>query len=140
MKRNKDDKRVLRSGNGRQNTTSRRKIRRRSNKNNFNNRPVMHRNPQNRRRKKRKTSKTLMVVMIVALIAFVIGAGIGVSLSFNDNDSGDDQPQFKNVTKEMTTGLNDTEQVYFEKNVDDVDFNENQTSQLDVQYKYSDDN
>jgi len=79
-----------------------------------------------------------MIVMIVALIAFVIGAGIGVSLSFDDGN--DDQPQFENVTKEMTTGLNDTEQVYFDKEVDDVDFNENVTSQLDVQYKYSEDN
>jgi hypothetical protein len=79
-----------------------------------------------------------MIFMIVALIAFVIGAGIGVSLSFDDGN--DDQPQFENVTKEMTTGLNDTEQVYFDKEVDDVDFNENVTSQLDVQYKYSEDN
>jgi hypothetical protein len=136
MKRNKDDKRVLRSGNGRQNTSGR-KIRRSNNNHHFNS-PVMSRGPKNRRRRKRKTSKTLMIFMIVALIAFVIGAGIGVSLSFDDGN--DDQPQFENVTKEMTTGLNDTEQVYFDKEVDDVDFNENVTSQLDVQYKYSEDN
>lgn len=138
MRRKRDDKRVLRSGNGRQNT-SKRKIRR-GNNNHFNNRPVMSRGSVNRQKKQRKTSKTLMIVMIVALIAFVVGAGIGVSLSFGDNNNDDDQPQFENVTKEMTTGLNDTEEVYFEKNVDDVDFNENQTSQLDVQYKYSYDN
>jgi len=137
MRRKKENKRVLRSGNGRQNT-SKRKIRR-SNNNHFNNRPVISRGPVNRRKKKRKTSKTLMVMMIVALIAFVIGAGIGVSLSF-DNDSGDDKPQFENVTKEMTSGLNETEQVYYDKEVDDVDFNENSTSQLDIQYKYTYDN
>ena len=138
MRQNKDDKRVLRSGNGRQSNASRRIIRR-NNKNNFNARPVMSRDPVNRRKKKRKTSKTLMIVMIVALIAFVIGAGIGVSLSF-DNGDDDNQPQFENVTKEMTIGLNDTKDVYFEENVDDVDYNENQASQLDVQYTYSDNN
>ena len=138
MRRNKDDKRVLRSGNGRQNNTSKRKVRRRSNKNNFNNRPVMSRGPKNRRKNKRKTSKAVMLVMIVALVAFVIGAGIGVSLSFDDGS--DDQPQFENVTKEMTTGLNDTEPIYFDKEVDDVDYNENETSQLDIQYTYTDDN
>ena len=40
----------------------------------------------------------------------------------------------------MTIGLNDTKDVYFEENVDDVDYNENQASQLDVQYTYSDNN
>ena len=135
MRRKRDDKRVLRSGNGRQNT-SKRKIRR-GNNNHFNNRPVMSRGPVNRQKKQRKSSKTLMVIMIVALIAFVVGAGIGVSLSLGNNGNDDNQPHFENVTKEMTTGLNETEPVYFEKNVDDVDFNENQTSQLDVQYKYA---
>lgn len=135
MRRNKDDKRVLRSGNGRQNT-SKRKIRR--NKNSFNNRPAIPRAPKNRRnRKKRKTSGFLVLIMIIALLAFVIGAGLGVSLSF-DNDDGDDAPQFENVTKEMTSGLNDTEQVYYDKETDNVDFNENDTSQLNVKYTYSD--
>lgn len=137
MRRNKDDKRVLRSGNGRQNT-SKRKIRRK--KNNFNNRPAMSRNPPNRRRKqKRKTSGFLVLIMIIALAAFIIGAGIGVSLSFDDGDSGDDAPKFENVTKEMTTDLNDTEEVYFDKEVDNVDYNENQTSQFESQYSYSSD-
>lgn len=136
MRRKKDDKRVLRSGNGRQNN-SKRKFRRK--KNNFNSRPVMSRNPPKRRnRQKRKTSGFLVLIMIIALAAFIIGAGIGVSLSFDDGDSGDDAPKFENVTKEMTTGLNDTEDVYFDKSVDGVDYNENQTSQLEVKYQYSD--
>lgn len=135
MRRNKDDKRVLRSGNGRQNPPKR-KIRR--NNKSIKNRHMMSRTPQNRRsRPKRKTSGFLVLIMIIALAAFVIGAGIGVSLSFDDG-SGDDAPQFENVTKEMTTGLNDTEQVYFDKEVDDVDFNENETSQLEIKYQYSD--
>lgn len=133
MRGNKDDKRVLRSGNGRQNN-SKRKIRRRSN-NSYNSRsPAAARQARNRRKQKRKSSGTLMMVMIIALIAFVIGAGIGVSLSFDDGSSDDDKPQYENVTDEMTANLNDTEDVYFEKNVDDVDFNENQTSELTVTY------
>ena len=40
----------------------------------------------------------------------------------------------------MTTGLNDTEPIYFDKEVDDVDYNENETSQLDIQYTYTYDN
>ena len=139
MRRNKDDKRVLRSGNGRKNNSSRMKIRR-GNDNKLKNRPVMRRNPHTgRARKKRKSSKTLMAVMIIALVAFVIGAGIGVSLSF-DNGDADEGPHYENVTKEMTSNLNDTEQVYFEKNVDDVDYNENTTSQLNVEYQYSNNN
>lgn len=134
MRRKKDDKRVLRVGNGRQ-QSSKQKIRR--NKNSYNNRRFNSNNrARNRRinRKKRKTSKSLVLVMIVALIAFVIGAGIGVSLSLDDGS--DDGPQFENVTKEMTSNLNDTEQVYFDKDLDGVDFNENETSQLDIQYQY----
>ena len=136
MRRKKDDKRVLRPGNGRQKNSSKRRIRR-NNKNALPSRPVISK-PSNYGpvRKKRKASKGLMIVMIVALVAFVIGAGIGVSLSFDDG-SADDGPHYVNVTKEMTSNLNDTEDVYFEKNVDDVDFNENQTSQLNVQYQYS---
>ena len=132
MRRKKDDKRVLRSGNGRQNATKR-KIRR-GNVNKLKNRPVMHRNPHTgRARKERKSSKAVMAVMIIALIAFVIGAGIGVSLSF-DNGGDDEGPHYENVTKEMTSNLNDTEDIYFDKNVDGIDYNENSTSQLNVNY------
>ena len=40
---------------------------------------------------------------------------------------GNSGSRWINVTEEMTTNLNDTEPIYFEKNVDDVDFNDNQT-------------
>ena len=126
MARKRDDKRVLRVGNGRQQNSRRnRRIRN-------NNRRAAPMQPVKRRtRKKQKTSKTMMVMIIIALVAFVIGAGIGVSLSFED-DTVDEGPHYENVTKEMTNGLNETEQVYFEKDVDDVDFNENDTSQLNL--------
>jgi hypothetical protein len=128
MRRKKDDKRVLRSGNGRQNT-SKRKFGRSRNK--FNNRQSMPRNPRNRRPKKqRKSSGTLMFLVIIALVAFVIGAGIGVSLSFDD---GSDKPHFENVTEEMTKNVNNSSVVY-DMEVDDIDYNENGSSQLNSQY------
>jgi hypothetical protein len=133
MRRKKDDKRVLRSGNGRQKSSQKRRIRR-------NNRQAISKRPMinNKRNKpKRKANKSLVLIMIIALIAFVIGAGIGISFILGE-DAADNAPHYKNVTKEMTSNLNETEQVYFEKDVDDVDFNENETSQLDVKYTYSD--
>lgn len=131
MRRKKDDKRVLRSGNGRK-KSPKRKIRGRR-KNNFNARPAMPRS-QNPRvpRKKRKTSGFVVLIMIIALAAFVIGAGIGVSLSFDTGD--DDGPHFENVTDEMTSGLNETNEVSYDKEVDGIDYNENITSQLSNNY------
>lgn len=67
----------------------------------------------------------MLLVIIVALAAFVIGAGIGISLSFDDGQ--DDGPHFENVTKEMTTNLNDTEPIVFDEEADDIDFNDNET-------------
>lgn len=141
MRRKKDDKRVLRPGNGRKNNSrgngrNRRLIPKMNKKedpwnSNLRNRNSRNRNP--RRKKKRDTKFVLM--MIIILVAFVIGAGIGVLFSFDDGS--DDAPHIENVTKEMTTNLNDTPKVVFDEN-DDVDFNENATSKLNVNYTYSD--
>ena len=129
MRRRKDDKRVLRSGNGRQNT-SKKKFGR--NKSKFINRPSGPRKQRQRKPKQpRKSSGTLMFIVILALVAFVIGAGIGVSLSFDNGDDG--QPHYENVTKEMTENVSANE-VTYDKAVDGKDFNENVTSQLDMQY------
>lgn len=130
MRRKKDDKRVLRSGNGRQSNSRRLKSNRhfipRRQKNN-----VGYGNPRNPRirRTKSKRSKKLVLVMIIALLAFVIGAGIGISLSF-DNGDADEGPHYQNVTKNMTSNLNETEDVYYDKTTDAIDYNENTTSQL----------
>ena len=126
MKRSKDDKRVLRSGNGRQQNSMQRKRTGRK--------LLPRRKPRNPKRKKKSNGK-LVLVMIVALIAFVIGAGIGVSLTFEE-ETVDEGPHYENVTKEMTSNLNSTEEVYFDKTTDDVDYNQNDTSQLDVQTQY----
>ena len=143
MKRSKDDKRVLRSGNGRQSNSRRPKRgnrqlipRVRRNHNNYGNGvPRNVKNPRNRRNKKKRSNK-LVFIMIVALVTFVIGAGIGVSLSF-DNGNDDEGPHYENVTKEMTSNLNNTTDVYFDKTTDDIDFNENESSQISAQNTYS---
>lgn len=140
MRKREEDKRVLRSGNGRQpnsrgrNKRGRQGIPKRRNRNNAYNPPRNPRNPRNRRNRKKRSNR-LVFIMIVALVAFVVGAGIGVSLSFDDG-SADDGPHYKNVTKEMTSNLNDTEQIYFDTSSDDVDYNENETLDLDIQYPY----
>ena len=127
MRRKKDDKRVLRSGNGRQNN-SRRIRRRKNNTRSF----APNRPPVNNRRtkKKRKANKTILFLMVLALIAFVIGAGIGVTLSLDDGS--DDGPHYENVTKEMTTNLNQSN-VVFDENYDAIDYNENQSDLVDYQ-------
>lgn len=139
MRRSKDDKRVLRSGNGRQQNSRRNRRGSRklmSRKPKQNNVPY---NPRNRRksRKQRKSNGKLVFVMIVALIAFVIGAGIGVSLSFDDGSDAN-VPKFENVTKEMTSNITNTSDIYYDKSTDGVDYNENTTSPIEIEYEYSD--
>lgn len=118
MRRKKDNKRVLR---GRPN----------NNKSNNNKRMLMRRGrtqpmPVRQNKQRKKTNKTLLIMMIVALIAFVVGAGLGVSMSFEDANSNNETPEFENVTVEMTSNLNETEQVYFDPSVDGVDYNNQQ--------------
>lgn len=143
MRRKKDDKRVLRAGNGRQNKSGGFKLRRNNVRNSAPKRPPRHngrnntrnfgpsRPPLNNRvrKPKRKTNKTLVFLMVLALIAFVIGAGMGVSLSFDDG--GDEGPHYENVTKEMTSNLNRTDDVVYDYDIDGVDFNENDTVMIE---------
>lgn len=110
MRRKKDDKRVLISPRENRKKTSRRQKRMK---------------PTHNTRNNHKRSGRTVFLMILALLAFVIGAGIGISMSFDDGS--DDGPHWVNVTKEMTTNLNDTEPVYYDSEVDDVDFNSNDT-------------
>ena len=116
MRRKKDDKRVLVSPrDNRQKNSKRRKIRRSSSN------PIPRSNPRN----KTKRSRLTVFLMILTLLAFVIGAGIGISLSF---DNGDDEgPHWVNVTKEMTTDVNKTDQVIYDYDEDYIDFNDNET-------------
>lgn len=86
---------------------------------------------QRKPKQPRKSSGTLMFIVIIALVAFVIGAGIGVSLSFDDGNDG--QPHFENVTEEMTKNITANEVIY-DKEVDGIDYNENGSSLIDTQY------
>ena len=135
MRRKKDDKRVLRRGNGRDNNRKRRtpnislKGRSRANRNNNDYRN----NNRNRNKKQKKRSRKTVLLMIIVLLAFIIGAGIGVILSFdagNTNSTEANETHVENVTVEMTTNLtNDSGYVYFDE-ADHVDFNENQSSEI----------
>ena len=119
MRRKKDDKRVL---------VSPRETRKKANKRQLlgnRNRRIRNANNYNNNVKKSKTSKITLFLMIFALVAFVVGAGLG--MIWNAEDNTHEAPHWINVTEEMTTHLNDTEPVYYDASVDDVDFNSNQT-------------
>ena len=74
-----------------------------------------------------------MFIVIIALVAFVIGAGMGVSLSFDDGNDG--QPHFENVTEEMTKDVNQSKVIQYDKDIDNVDYNENTSSQITTDYQ-----
>ena len=78
---------------------------------------------QKRQRKKGKHNGRFLFIVIVALVAFVIGAGIGISVTFDD---GSDGPEWENVTKEMTTNVSQ-DQVIYDIEEDRIDFNDNET-------------
>lgn len=136
MRRKKDDKRVLRAGNGSSTRNNRNRFRSRNNRFKSNNNRFKSSNDRfkssnrnsasyrNQKKKKKRSGKTVLI-MIIALVAFIVGAGIGISMSFDDG-SADNATHIENVTVEMTTNLNDTEAVIFDE-ADDVDYNENQT-------------
>ena len=131
--RKKKDKRVLKSPRS-ANTRNNKRIRRRNsnrppqnnqrfgrNSNPRNNERIRMRNAPNVPRKQKKASKTTLIIMVIALIAFVVGAGAGISLALGGGD--EHAPQFENVTVEMTSNLSDVDEVYFDSN-DSIDFND----------------
>lgn len=139
MRRKKDDKRVLRPGNGNYNKNKGRKSsfnrnnNRRSIKSSFmkknNNRQYSRRN--GKYNKQNKGGGKTVLIMIIILLAFIIGASAGVFLSFEstNNDTTNNTTHIENVTVEMTTNLNKTDDVVFDE-ADAVDFNENQSAEI----------
>lgn len=128
MRRKKDNKTVLRRGNGRENKRNRRtpnfSLKNRNNTNRY--APPTHNNYKKQKKRSRKT----VLLMILVLVAFIIGAGIGILLSFDDGSENDNnETHYKNVTVEMTTHLNESKGVVFNES-DRVDFNENKSSQI----------
>lgn len=120
MRRKKDDKRVLRPGNG-SSTRKRRKYNKRVFNSNNNRRPTL---PKKQNIKGKRSGKTVLVV-IIALVAFIIGSGIGITLSLDDG-SADNTTHIENVTVEMTSNLNDSNSVIYNES-DQIDYNENQS-------------
>ncbi len=61
-----------------------------------------------------KNDGLMVVVMIIALIAFCIGAGIGIVMNISGDENvenSNDTIHYQNVTVEMTSNLNDSNQV-----------------------------
>ena len=121
MRRKKDDKRVLVSPRDAHKKNNKRQLIKR----NRNNR-IRHSNNYGNNVRRSKTSRITIILMVLALLAFVVGAGLGIFWNL-DSRSQDDGPHWINVTEEMTTNLNETEPVYYDASVDDVDYNSNQT-------------
>lgn len=132
-RRKKDNRPMLRRGNGRENKRNRRTPNfSLKNRHNNDNRytPVAH---NNYKKQKKRSRKTVLLVILV-LFAFIVGAGIGILLSFDDGtEDVKNETHYENVTVEMTTNLNKSKGVVFDES-DRVDFNQNKTSQiLDVE-------
>lgn len=132
-RRKKDNRPMLRRGNGRENKRNRRTPNfSLKNRHNNDNRyaPVAH---NNYKKQKKRSRKTVLLVILV-LFAFIVGAGIGILLSFDDGtEDVKNETHYENVTVEMTTNLNKSKAVVFDES-DRVDFNQNKTSQiLDVE-------
>lgn len=58
-----------------------------------------------------KNDRIIVVFMIIALIAFCIGAGMGVSMYISDDgvDAENNTTHVENVTEEMTTNLDNSD-------------------------------
>lgn len=78
-------------------------------------------------RKPRKTSKNTMILIIIALLAFVVGAGIGISMAISgpsdNNTVVDDGVTFENVTVQMTSNLNGSGKGFVDDGVYNIDYN-----------------
>ena len=129
-KKKENNKRVLRAGNGRQKSSNNKKYK--SSKSQIIKRndsqlpPYMKKNSYaGNNQKQKKYSSLTFILIIIALIAFVVGAGFGVSLSFHgDDDKGQLGDSYvDNVTDEMTTNVTSSNQATYDKHVDDVDYN-----------------
>lgn len=72
-----------------------------------------------------KNDGTLVVFMIIALIAFCVGAGIGVSMSISDDnvDAANNTTHVENVTQEMTMNVNDTnDNIVYDSEIDQANY------------------
>ena len=143
MRRKKDDKRVLRAGNGRnkkkksrlpsfKRNNNKRNISYSFNNNNYNRQYSRNNNYNNQKKRSGKS----VLIMVIILLAFIVGAGAGIFMSFeaennatNITNNTTDAPHVENVTVEMTSNLNKSKDVTFDES-DAVDFNENKSAEI----------
>ena len=144
--RRKDDRILLRPGNKpperkpflnfniNRKDRSRRNARRRRN-------PVNPPHNSHYKNQSNPPSKTTVLLLILALVAFIIGAGVGVALSFDEGPAK--EPHVENVTVEMTKNVtNKSNAVIYDESVDNVDYNNPSTlnnSQSNTGEYYSED-
>lgn len=135
MMRRKDNRMVLRPGNqqppkkrsffNRNSRDSRNARISRNNRSYGNNRPYPNSYGGNQRKPR---SKMTIFILILMLVAFIIGAGVGITFSLDDGE--DSGPHYENVTVEMTTNVtNNSSEVAYDENIDSADYNDPQSVQ-----------
>ena len=58
---------------------------------------------------RRKNDGKIVLILIFVLVAFIVGAGIGVTMGLDGGNNDKNETHIKNVTVEMTTNLNETD-------------------------------
>ena len=99
------------------------------------------------KKKPKPRSKTTILILIVAVVAFIIGAGLGTSLTFEEAPS--EEHHVENVTVAMTKNIHNNNSnstnssvAIFDQTVDNVDYNNlsnNKTYDNEYYETYSDD-
>lgn len=79
-----------------------------------------------------KNEGKFIVIIIISLVAFTIGAGVGISLGMGNMDPvsnmSNNSTHMENVTEKMTTNLtNNTQDINIDNQTGSGDFNENKT-------------
>ncbi|WP_178649489.1 hypothetical protein [uncultured Methanobrevibacter sp.] len=72
----------------------------------------------------------LVFIMIIALVAFGIGAVMGITIGMDNIDNADNATgiaHVENVTDQMSNNLTDNESSIYNSDIDHVDYNNNET-------------
>lgn len=72
----------------------------------------------------------LVFIMIIALVAFGIGAVMGITIGMDNIDNADSATgiaHVENVTDQMSNNLTDNESSIYNSDIDHVDYNNNET-------------
>lgn len=83
-----------------------------------------------------KNDGLMVVLMIIALIAFCIGAGIGIVMNISGDENvenSNNTTHYQNVTVEMTSNLDDSNQVDDNSNIMLYDAEKDNVTNLDYE-------